>query len=232
MTWKVFPHDAIQELSPNLWRVEAQVPGMQLRRVMTVAKRSDGDLVVHSAIELDETAMGRIEGWGELAYLVVPNGFHRMGAPAYKDRYPGMRVVCPPGARKRVAKVIAVDLTYDAYPQDDAVRLELLDGVAGSEGVMIVRSDEGVSLVLNDALFNAPHGTGVAGFVFNHITGSTGGPRVSRLFKLAAIKDKAALRTCFERLAATPDLRRVVVSHHQMIEDDPAGALRSAAAKI
>lgn len=232
MPWKVYPHDAIEALNANLWRVEAAVPGMQLRRVMTVAKRSDGALVAHSAIELDEASMRRIEAWGQLAFLVVPNGFHRMGAPAYKERYPDMRVVCPPGAKKRVAKVVAVDATYDDYPQDDAVRLELLDGVGGAEGVMIVRSDDGVTLVLNDSIFNAPHGTGVAGFVFNHITGSTGGPKVSRLFKLAAIKDKPALRRSFERLADTPDLRRVVVSHHRMIESDPAGALRRAAQEM
>lgn len=230
--WKADRHDPIEELNENLWRIEAPLPGMELRRVMTVAKRSDGDLVVHSAICLDEASMDRILAWGRLRYLVVPNGFHRMAAPVFKARYPDLTVLCPEGARKRVARVVDVDMTYGDYPQDETVRLELLDGVGKSEGVMIVNADEGVTLVFNDALFNSPHLSGVAGFMLQHVTASTGGPRVSRLFKLAALKNKQELRASFERFADTPDLRRIVVSHHEVIDDDPAAALRTAAAAI
>ncbi len=225
-------HEAIEELNPHLWRVEAPLPGTALRRVMAVAKRSDGDLVVHSGICLDEPSMARLEAWGRIRYVVVPNGFHRMGGPRYKSRYPDALVVCPAGARARVEKTVGVDLTYDEYPQDEWVRLEYLDGVGEREGVMIVRADDGVTLVMNDALFNAPHGTGLFGFVFRHVTASTGGPRVSRLFKLAAIRDKRAFRAGLERLAEIPELCRVVVSHHRVIDDDPSGALRAAAAGV
>jgi hypothetical protein len=64
------------------------------------------------------------------------------------------------------------------------------------------------------------------------ITWSTGDPRVSRIMRLFMISDKAAFRAHLERLAALPDLRRIVVSHHLVIERDPAGTLRAVAAGV
>ena len=40
--WQVHAHRPIEKLTENLWRVEGDVPGMPLKRVMTVGKRSDG----------------------------------------------------------------------------------------------------------------------------------------------------------------------------------------------
>jgi hypothetical protein len=97
---------------------------------------------------------------------------------------------------------------------------------------MSIRTGSGTTLVFNDAVFNMPHGRGFTGFVFRHITGSTGGPRVTRLFRLMAVKDRAALRAHLERLAETPDLKRLVVSHHQPVVDQPAETLRRVAATL
>jgi len=74
--------------------------------------------------------------------------------------------------------------------------------------------------------------SGFSGFVFKHVTRSSGGPRVSRIARLFLVKDKAAFRAHLERLASTKDLRRVIVSHHETITEDPAGALRAVAATL
>ena len=86
-------------------------------------------------------------------------------------------------------------------------------------------------LVFADAVFNMPHLPGLQGFVLRYITGSSGGPRVSRVARLFMIKNKAAFAAHLERLA-TDDLRRVIVAHHQTITDDPAGMLRRVAASL
>jgi len=97
---------------------------------------------------------------------------------------------------------------------------------------MIVRSETGTTLVFNDAVFNMPHGRGFPGFIFRYITGSTGGPKVTRLFRVLAVKDKAAFRDHLNRLAETPDLVRVIVSHHEPITDQPAETLRRIAEAV
>lgn len=231
-TWKVPQHGPIEKLSDRLWRVEAQLGGMPMKRVMAIARRADGTLVIHNGIALGDPEMAEIEAWGKVGTLIVPNGYHRLDAKVFHDRYPTARVLCPAGAKAKVEQVVATDGSYDDLADDGAVSLETLDGTKQREGVMIVRAGDGVSLVFNDAVFNMPHGSGVSGFMLRRITGSTGGPKVSRLMKLLAIADKAAFRAHLERLAALPELRRIVVSHHETIVTDPAGTLRQVAATL
>lgn len=230
--WKVLPHGSLDKLDDRLWRVEGRLENMPLKRVMTVARCGDGRLVIHNGIGLSAEVIEEIEAWGEPAFLIVPNGFHRLDAPAYKRRYPSIRVLCPAGARRRVERVVAVDGDYRSFPGDPHVSLFHLAGVREAEGGMMVRGPSGVSIVLNDAIFNMPEARGVPGFFFNHITQSTGGPRVSRLFRLAVVRDRRALAAHFERMAETPDLRRVVVSHHRVIAERPAETLREVAADL
>jgi hypothetical protein len=231
-SWRVLPHQPIEKLEENLWRVEGDLEGMPLKRVMTVAKRSDGGLVIHNGIALEEDAMRELERFGEPTFLVVPNGYHRMDAGRFKARYPKLKVVCPRGAKKKVEQVVHVDLDYETYPQDDAVGLRTLEGFGEAEGVMTVRSSGRTSIVLNDALFNMPHLTGAHGFVLRHVTGSSGGPKVSRIARWFIIKDSRAFRAELERLADTPDLVRVIVSHHETISEDVPGTLRRVAATL
>lgn len=231
-TWTVLPHQPIEALADNLWRVEGGLPNMPLRRVMTIARRGDGGLVVHNAIALDEPSMARVDGWGQVKFLIVPNGMHRLDAKVFKDRYPGATVLCPRGATNKVAEVVAVDGSYADFPADESIRLETLDGVKEAEGVMIVRSSDGVTIVFNDALFNMPHGHGLQGWILKYVTASSGGPRVARLARLLLVKDKAAFAAHMRRLADVPELRRVIVSHHVTITEDPAGAIRGAVAGL
>ena len=230
--WTVLRHGPIERLSERLWRIEGTLPSMPLARVMTIARRADGGLVVHNAVAVDDATRAEIEAWGPIAAIVVPNGYHRLDAPAFHSRYPGARVVCPRGARGKVEQVVPVTGGYEDEPADAAVTLETLDGTADAEGAMIVRDRDGASLVLNDIVFNMPHLTGVHGFVLRWLTGSSGGPRVSRIARWFVAKDKAAVRAHLERLAATPDLRRIIVSHHETIDRDPAKVLRDVAATL
>jgi hypothetical protein len=230
--WTVLSHDPIDRLEDNLWCVTGTVPGMSLKRVMTLVRLDDGQVVVHSAIALDDASMAEIEAWGRVAVLLVPNSFHRLDAPAFVARYPAIKVLCPKGGRRKIEEVVRVDGTYDDYQGGPSLALEYLEGTARGEGVLRVSSPSGTTLVFNDAVFNMPHGHGVSGFIFRYLTQSTGGPRVTRLFRWFAVKDKAALGAHLERLADTPGLSRIIVSHGRRITDRPAEVLRQVAAAL
>ncbi|MFO0741430.1 MAG: hypothetical protein U0270_36375 [Labilithrix sp.] len=230
--WKVYPHRPIEKLSENLWRVEGELDDMPLGRIMTLARMTDGSVVVHNAIALEEPLMKEIEAWGPPRHILVPNGFHRLDARVFKERYPSAKVYAPAGSRAKVEEVVPVDGTYEDFVPDSRVSLETLDGIARSEGVLMVRDAEEVTLVLNDAVFNCPHVKGFKGFVLNHLTASTGGPKVSRIFKLFLMKDRKAFRAHLERLADTPSLTRIIVSHRDAITSDPAATLRAVAATL
>ena len=230
--WKVLPHRPIEKLDDRVWRIEGDLEGMPLKRVMTVARRGDGGLVIHNAMALEDGAMNEIETWGRPAVLVVPNGYHRLDAPAFHARYPKARVLCPAGARTKVEEVVPVAGTYEDLGADAAVSLETLDGTAAAEGAMVVRGSSGTTVVLNDVVFNMPHVPGFTGWVLRSLTQSTGGVRISRVARWLVVKDRRAVASHLERLAALPDLVRVIVSHHETIDRDPAGALRAVAATL
>jgi hypothetical protein len=228
-TWTVLPHGPIERLEDNLWRVEGSLPGMPLKRVMTLARLASGDLVVHNPIALDVPAMSELDALGRVAFLVVPNGWHRLDLHAYAARYTSAVVLAPPGSHKKVATVAPGVRDLMSLPSDPNVALAVVDGTKGMEAVMTVKARGGTTVVLADAVFNMPHLHGLHGFVLHKITGSSGGPRISRVARLFMIKDKAAFAAHLERLA-TPDLTRVIVAHHRMITEDPAGTLRRVAA--
>ena len=228
--WVVRPHGSLEQLADNLWWAWGSLPGMSLRRSMVLAKRADGDLVVHNAIALDDEGMRELESIGEPRYIIVPNAGHRLDAPAFKSRYPSAQVLAPRGGRDAVAKVVEVDGIYEDFPADDDVRFEMLHGVGEAEGAMFVRSKDGVTIVLNDAVFNMDRKKDPLGFLFTTILGSAPGPRISRLVKLLFVKDKKALRADLERFAEHPELVRLVVAHEKVAKGpDAADALRKAA---
>jgi hypothetical protein len=223
-TWTVAPHRPNEKLEPNLWRVEGDLPGGSGTRVMTVARYRDGSLLIHNAIALEEELMKEIEALGKPSVLVVPNGFHRLDAKVFKDRYPALRVFCPGGERKKVEQVVPVEGSYADAPKDDDVSLSHLDGMKEHEGVLEVRSPNGTTLVLNDVVNNLPATGGMMGFMLS----PTGQVAVPRIFRWFFVKDRSPFFACIERLAATPKLERVIVSHGKMLVDKPGEALRSA----
>ena len=233
--WKVLPHDPPVQLADNLWRVEGDLEGMSLRRCMVVARLQSGALALHNAMALDDAGMRWLEALGRPSVMIVPNGFHRLDAARYKARYPQLRVVCPAGSRSRVEKRVAVDDTYACgalAPGDDSVTLRHLAGVKEVEGVMIVRSQDGRTLVLNDAMFNLAHGKGLFMFIYGRLMGNAGGLKVTSIARWLMIKDRAAFRADLQRLAETPALRRVIVAHGAVINEEPATALRGVASTL
>lgn len=234
-TWTVGPHGPIEKLSDRLWRIEARLPSIDLRRVMTVARRADGSLIVHNAIPLGEAEMAELDAWGKVTTLVVPNRFHRLDARPFAERYPEARVLCPRGAQKHVAKAVHVDGGYEDLPADGTADLVSLDGTRQREGAMIVRGQAGgapvTSVVLNDAVFNMDHAGGFFGFLLRLI-GASGKPCVEVGMRWLMIADKKAFRAHLEALAALPSLAHVVVSHHKTITRDPAEVLRGVVARF
>lgn len=232
--WTVDRHDPIEKLAENLWEVEGDIPGMGLRRRMTVVKLADGRLVVHNAIALEEGAQKQLEAWGEPAVLIVPNGFHRLDAHAYKVRYPKLRVVSPPTVRAKVEEMVAVDETYDTLRLDDTMTVTQLDGVHArlGEGAFTVKHPDGTAtMVFNDALFNQPDMPGFSGWVMK-MMGSTGGPRVTPMMRMVGVRDRGQLAAHLRVLATTPGLTRLIPGHGRVVDVGGEHVLATVASQL
>ena len=223
--WTVLPHRPIEKLSDNLWRVSGMMGNVQ--RQMALAKLRDGRVVVDNAIALDAPSMAELEAWGEPAVLIVPNGYHRQDAASWKQRYPKMTVVAPPKGKKRIEKVVPVDVTTTEAPGDDTVRCVSMDGCA-SDTLLEVRSGDAVTFVFCDTIMNIPKRSGVIGFLLAP-TGQVSTPRIQRWI---GMQDKRAFAGHLERLAGTPNLQRLLFGHGQPVTDNAPEALRAVARQL
>jgi hypothetical protein len=225
--WTVLRHNPIEKLADNLWSVEGWMPKGTQRR-MTVVRLGDGRLLVHNAIALNADEMAELERFGEVAAILVPNGFHRQDARIWKERYPAAKVYAPKKAVAKVRKLVAVDGDYDAVPHDDTARAVHLDGMNGAEGILEVTSNDGRTVVFNDALLNVEPRTGFGGFFL----APTGRPSVPRFSRWLLIKDKRAFATQLRKVAEGAPLQRIIVAHGKTIVEKPAAVLKSIAEEL
>jgi hypothetical protein len=203
-----------------------------MNRRMAIVRLADGRLVFHNAVPLDEGSMQALAEWGRPAFLIVPTRFHRLDVHAFRERHRGLTVVCPDPARSHVEKKVAVDGGVALMPQDPALEVAALEGSRWNEWVLRVRSPGGrVTLVFGDAVMNIPHRPGLEGLVLR-LLGSSGGPKVTRMARLFSVADRGALAAHLERLATTPGLVRLLVSHGEDVTVDAPGVLARVAAAL
>lgn len=207
------PHSSIEQLASNLWRVTAPVPRMFIDRQMVIARDHRARLLIHSCITLDAPEQALVERLGEPTWLVVPNGYHRLDAAAYKRLYPRLLVVAPIGSSSRVSEVVPVDMTYEEFGDVGSIALEHAPWDAAKEGVLHVHSDDGRTLVFNDLLFVPPQ-DGISGAVYRALRQ---GPQVSWLARQLFVPDRKALRTWLLRLTEIENLRRLIPAHGEPI---------------
>lgn len=233
LQWKVLPHGRLHEVDPNILTVTGMIhmPFTELPRRMTVVRLADGRLVVFSAIALDESGMQMLENYGRPAFLVVPSDKHRLDAKVWKERYPVMKVVAPEGSRRKVEEVVPVD-TAAPHFDDPGVQFMTVPGTGGHEAALLVHTPNGSTLVLNDLVGNIRYATGFGGWFLRTMKFAGEEPQVPRPVRWTLIDDPFALRAQFLKWAELPKLKRILVSHGEPIEDQPAEVLRDLAQSL
>lgn len=223
---------ALRAIAENLWVADGviQMPPGPLPRRMTIARLASGDLVVFSAIALDDRGMAEIDNLGRPAFLVVPNAFHREDAQAWKARYPAMQVVAPERARSAVDEIVHVDDTAGDFG-DASVRFVPVAGTRG-ESALVVRHRSGATLVINDLIANVQDARGLMRLVLTLMGFAGRHPQVPRMFKRRAVEDADMVARQFRDWAELPGLERIIVSHGAIIEDAPARLLHRLADKL
>jgi hypothetical protein len=228
----VFPHGDLVPLAGNLWWVKSAQKGMPLPRNMIIYRLANGDLVLHSVVCLDASRMAALEKLGTPKYMIVPNEGHRTDAPRYKARYPGLKVIGPSGARKKIEEVIPLDATSEETLPGLGIVCHEQDGTKppGHELAYEVDVEGGKALLFNDLLGNGPKLTGFKGSIFN-LLGSGGTLGVPRIVGMMFVDDKKKVRAFLDRLAER-SWQVITVAHGDAITSDCATKLREAAARL
>ena len=231
--WKVLPHGQVKTIDDRLVTVEGDIPmplGKFPRR-MTVVGLSRNRSAIFSAMALNEPAMRRIEEVGKPSFLIVPNGHHRIDARPWKQRYPKLKVLCPPGAKKSVSEAVPVDSTDDILGDED-VQFVVVKGTHKAEAALVVRRKDGTTLVANDVIANVRHPRSLGAKIMARLFGfGVKRPQVPRVVKRFMVEDKRKLATQLREWSEIPGLRRIVPSHGDVIEW-PATALEKMAQEL
>lgn len=228
--WIVLPHSALQKIDDNLWAIENNVPGTSIGRRMCIVKRSDGSLLFYHAIPLDEQTLAEVKAWGTPKYLVVGHDQHMIDTHAFAEKL-GLKVYGPKKSEAKMRTRAAVEGTLEDITADPTMDLVSVPGTSHGEASIIVRSGGGarVSILVSDVIQNNPPEK--IAFIFR-LLGFAGGPKVVPVFRMLFLKDKVAVKETFLKWAALPNLKRLVVFHGTIVENDAAGALRSVAARL
>jgi hypothetical protein len=231
--WTILPRGRVRTVDDRIVTVEGEIP-MPLAnfpRRMTVVGLSGNRSAIFSAIALDEAGMREVEAVGKPTFLIVPNGHHRLDAPAWKKRYPGLKVLCPAGAKDSVSEAVPVDATRDVLKDSD-VDFITVGGTGQAEAALIVLRKGATTLIVNDIVANLrnPHGLG-AKLMARLFDFGVKEPQVPRVVKRALVKDTVVLARQLRRWSKLPDIVRLIPSHGEIIED-PRPVLERLAADL
>lgn len=227
--WTVLPHGKLTRINDRILSVvgDLKMPLLDLPRRMTVVRLDTGDLAIFSAIALREPDMAELEAFGRPAFLVVPSIRHRLDAPNYARRYPGITVVAPRFGIEKTREVVPVDTSVPGFG-DATVRYVEVAGDSALE----VDGDDGLTVIVNDLIGDIHGEHGIGGWLLRVMGFAGDEPHVPGPVKLVLGKHKSEVAQQFRRWAERDDLRRIIVSHGDTIERDPRGALRKLAASL
>jgi hypothetical protein len=219
---RIFPHREFEQIVPGLWQLEGSLP-FPLPRNMTVHRLKNGELLIYSAIALNDAGMAALEELGTPAWMIVPHPLHTMDAAFYKQRYPKLRVIAPDDARAKL-RGVSVDFTPDAGLAELELRHHVAPGMRYTEIVLDLDVEGGRALVFTDLL--SP-GNGPS--LLLELLGPPGSTGVPRIVKLRQVRDKPAVRRFVQKLSEAGDVRYVLFSHGPAVTEGAAGELAIAA---
>jgi hypothetical protein len=229
--WTVLSPSPLRTIDDNIWCIDDGVPGLPgATRRMVIVRRSDGKLLFYNAVPVGEDTLAAVRALGTPAQLFITNRFHTIDAAAFRDKL-GLDAYGPPKTLEDVRKAVPV-APYAELPPDPAIAVQTVDGFKTGEGVLVVKSGPRATVVVSDLLVNQRHGRGFNGFMMR-LAGFTGDrPKLPKVVKMRILENASAVRETLVRLADTPGLVRVIPSHGDIVDKDPAGVLRDIAATV
>jgi hypothetical protein len=121
-TTPVQPYEPINTIKPvdkNIWIVDGAIVYMQAYGTnlpfstrMTLIRLVNGELFVHSPIQLTDNLQSEIEALGVVRHLVSPNKIHYAFIEQWGQVYPNAIKWASPGVRER-AKKMGFNITFD-----------------------------------------------------------------------------------------------------------------------
>ena len=222
MSEPIHPYASLVDHGGGLYTLDGSWRKSPFKRRMTVIRREDGELAIHSAIRLEDGDYASIlDPLGRVGLIVVPNSLHGDEARFYAERYPEAKVLVPEPVKSKCApKLPRVDGTvvedWPASWKDALVPLQV-EGTRMGEAIFLHVPSR--TLVVTDLVFHFTDE--LEGFTRTLMTWNGVVNRLgpSRIFRWFFLRDREALRRSLRPVNGW-DFERVVMSHGTIVETD------------
>lgn len=213
----------------SIWVTERPVwfSGVRLRSRTTVVRLPGGALWVHSPGEPTDELCAALDALGEVRFIVVPNRYHHLQAPATAARYPKAVVVGPKSAEPRNPQLeLNQGLDDPEYLRATPELVPVhLDGVPFLDETVFFHRASG-SLIAADLLMSACARDHWTWRIAARIWGRYEKPRTPPDVRWST-RASAAVAESIARMRALP-LERILVAHADPITDRPVERLTEA----
>lgn len=218
-------------ISDGVWETPNEVwmpGGVCFEGRMTTLRLSDGSLLLHSPIPIDDALAEQLDAAGEVSHIVAPNLVHHLFAQAAKDRFPRATLWAAPGLKEKVG--LAADHVLGTEFPDAAIEtLPVPTRPNLNETVLLHHTSR--SLVVCDLVFHIQEAKGWGMPLLLWMVGCHGGRlRVSRSMKFHFAKDDWDALGPAARSLCDRDWDRLIMAHGAVVETGGPQALRDGVA--
>jgi len=193
---------------------------------MTVIRLASGELIVHSPGPISPELRAELDALGRVGFIVVPAAHGRFAAGAARS-FPSARLLAAPRAPWRRGSLAFHASLADQPPAEWAGRVEshLVLGFRLGEVLLFHRPSR--TLVLTDLCFNVQRSSSRAARMFFRANGMWRHFGPSRLIRVLAVSDRAALQRSLDRVLQW-DFERILPGHGDIVEQGGPAAFRAA----
>jgi hypothetical protein len=219
----------LQRIAEDVWAHDNDIRmpgGLRLPCRATIMRLSDGGLVLHSPLAIDDATAREIDALGDVRFIVAPNCYHWMSLKAAKERYAKARVLGSAGLAKKLGA-----FAFEPLPESGAidgmngVRVERIKG-APSMDEHVFLHEPSRSLLVTDLMFNVHQCRSFGMRLVFRLTGTWKKTTQSRMWRFFVKDREAAARSA--SVVLSWDFDRVVVAHGDVVEDDARERARQA----
>jgi hypothetical protein len=223
----------LQEIAEDVWVAgsEMAVSGFPLEIRMTVIRRPDGGLILHSPIEIDDALAAELDAIGPVCDLLAPSRMHHMFVFGAERRWPDATLWAAPGLPDKRRDLLFDEVLGDATPPAWAGTLEtqLFAGCPLASEIVCFHPGSR-TLIVTDLVFNIQRSR--SGLSRAYLRASGAWQRLAQTpLMRAVIRDRAAARHSLERMFAW-DFDRLIMSHGDIVERDAKRQLGEALARL
>lgn len=207
-------------ITTRLWGAEHDLflpGGVHFRGRMTVVQLSDGNLVLHSPIPIDDPLARSLAELGQVKHLIAPNAFHHMHLAQVRERYPEATLYGPRALSAKRTDLSFSDLTTGAASAWSAELQPLLHAGAPKFDEVVFLHSPSHTLLVTDYFFNIQE---CRGWLTPWVLRTSGAYKKfaqSRWYRWI-VKDKGLARESAERMLAWP-FERIVPAHGEVVSE-------------